>query len=145
MGADYTEFSPGHFALDVDVVTGLINLINTITKITQLTPIEKANIHNTAVLGSTNFLVADLTPTNSPTTFEIMVAMSTSGNLTAIITKAANAQTVTFNVTSGAALVAGGLYTFSMLVHAGDSVNFQYSVAGTIQVFRVQEIDASVA
>lgn len=111
----------------------------------QFTPIEKANIHNTAVLATTNFLGTDLIPTNTPTTFEIMIAMTTSGNLTAIITRGGNTQTVTFNVTSGPAFVAGGLYTFKMLVHAGDSVNFQYSIAGTIQVFRVQEIDSVTA
>lgn len=113
--------------------------------VAQFTPIEKANIHNTAVLATVNFLVTDLIPTHTPTTFEIMVAMSVGGNLTALITRAGNTQTVTLNTVPGPALVAGGLYTFTMLVHAGDSVNFQYSVGATIQVFRVQELDAATA
>ena len=109
----------------------------------QFTPIEKANIHNTAVLASTNFLGTDITPTNSPSRLIIQVAMTTSGNLTAQITKGGNTQSVIFNVSLGPALVANGLYIFEILIHSGDSVNFQYSVGSTIQVFRVQEIDAS--
>lgn len=112
------------------------------TTISQLTPIEKANIHNIAVLATTNFLGTDITPTNTPCTFLIQIAMSQGGNLTGIITKSGNSQTVTFNVVPGPALVAGGLYEFRILVHSGDSINFQYSVNATIQIFRVQEADS---
>lgn len=127
----------------VDLGTVLDVNLSTRSSAAQFTPIEQANIHNTAVLATTNFLGADLTPTNPPCRFVIQIAMSVAGNFTAIITQGGNAQTVTFNVVPGPALVAGGIYIFDLLVHSGDSINFQYSVGATIQVFRVQEIDAA--
>ncbi len=110
-------------------------------------PIEKANLHNQALpAANTNWLVTDITPSNSPTTFVIEVAVSIAGNFSAVITKGGNAQTVTFNVIPGPALVAGGVYIFDLLVHSGDSINFTYSATGgTIQIFRVQEFDSATA
>jgi len=117
-----------------------------------LSPIDKASLTNqnqpaintdilTAILG------APLTPTNTPTTFRLQIAMSNAGTLSASIVNGANpVQVVTLNVVPGPALVAAGLYTFDILVHAGDIVDFQYSsTGGTIQILRVQEIDAAAA
>lgn len=109
------------------------------------TPIEKALVHNTALpaIGA-SWLATDITPTNTPSTLRIMVAVSIAGNFQARITNGGNTQVVVFNTVAGPALVAGGLYEFEMLVHAGDTVNFSYSTTGgTIQILRVQEIDAA--
>ncbi len=76
----------------------------------------------------------------------IEVAVSVAGNFRAVVTKGGNSQTVTFNVIPGPALVAGGVYIFDLLIHSGDSINFTYSVTGgTIQIFRVQELDSASA
>lgn len=110
-------------------------------------PVDKAILHNQALpVINTNWLAADIIPTNYPTTFTIEVAVSVAGIFRAVITRAGNAQTVTFNAVAGPALVAGGLYIFSLLVHNGDSVNFTYSATGgTIQILRVQEFDSASA
>lgn len=111
-------------------------------------PIDKSSVTNQAQpAANTNILGTDLTPTVTPTTFRITVAMSNGGNFSASITNGVNpAQVVLFNAVPGPALIAGGLYTFDLPVHAGDSVNFQYSsTGGTIQILRVQEIDAAAA
>jgi hypothetical protein len=122
--------------------------ISTISEISN-TPIEKANIHNQALpAANTNWLTTNIVPTNSPTTFMVEVAVSIAGNFSAVVTKAGNSQVVTFNVVPGPALVAGGLYIFNVLVHSGDSVNFQYSTTGVgaiIQLLRVQELDSASA
>jgi len=123
-----------------------LNKINTGTTIGGVfTPIEKGVIHNTVLpAANTDFFAVALFPTNTPTNFRIEVAISVAGNLNVTITRAGNTQTITLNITAGPALVAGGLYIFDILVHSGDTINFQYSVTGgTIQIFRVQEIDAA--
>lgn len=116
------------------------------------TPTAKASVTNTAqVPANTDILFtltgARLTPTNTPTTFRVMVAMSNAGTFSAVIYNGVNpAQVVNFNVVPGPVLVANGLYTFDMLVHAGDTVDFQYTATGgTILVLRVQELDAASA
>jgi hypothetical protein len=110
-------------------------------------PIEKANLHNVALpAANTNLFATDITPTNTPTTLMIEVAVSIAGNFRAVMTKGGNPQIVTFNVVTGPALIAGGVYIFNLLVDSGDSVNFTYSVTGgTIQLLRVQEIDSATA
>ncbi len=110
-------------------------------------PIEKANLHNQALPAiNTNWLAADITPTNYPTTFSVEVAVSIAGNFSATVTNGGNTQIVMFNVVSGPALIAGGLYIFNLLVHNGDSVNFVYSATGgTIQILRIQELDSASA
>lgn len=120
--------------------------INNISEISSI-PIEKANIHNDVLPAiNTNWIATDITPTNYPTTFMIEVAVSIAGNFSAVVTNGGNAQTVMFNVVSGPALVAGGVYIFNLLVHNGDSVNFIYSTTGgTIQILRVQELDSASA
>lgn len=108
----------------------------------RLEPIELANEHNVAVTADTDILAAALTPLNFPCLFRVMAAFSAAGIFRATITKGGNTQTVDFN--SGNALVAAGVYIYDLLIHEGGSVNFQYSVNATLQVLRVQEIDAGV-
>ena len=118
-----------------------------ITKTTaaQFTPIEKGVIHNTALpAANADLFAAVLTPTNTPCTFRVQVAISVAGNINVTITRGGNTQTLTLNVVPGPALVADGLYNFDMLVHDGDTINYQYTATGGItRIFRVQEIDAA--
>ncbi len=112
-----------------------------------LAPASLSSLQNAALPApGTNWLAADLVPVNTPTTFRIMVAVSVGGTFSAVITNGGNTQVLAFNAVAGPALVAGSLYTFEMLVGAGDTVNFRYSAgAGTIQKLIVQEVDAAVA
>lgn len=109
-------------------------------------PIEKGVIQNTALpVANTDFFATALSPTNTPCVFRVMAAISVAGNLNVTITRAGNTQTLTLNIIPGPALVANGIYTFDILVHSGDTINYQYSATGgTILIFRVQEIDAAV-
>lgn len=108
----------------------------------RLEPIELANEHNLAVTADTAILAAALTPLNYPCLFRVMAAFSAAGIFRATITKAGDTQTVNFN--SGNTLEVAAVYIFDLLIHKGGSVNFQYSVDATLQVLRVQEIDAGV-
>lgn len=110
--------------------------------VAQLVPAEKGVIHNTAVLANADFFVAALSPTTTPCAFKIMVAMSAVGVLNATITRGANTQTIHLN--NNVNLVADSMYTFEVLLHNGDTFNLQYSQNATIQVCRIQEIDAVI-
>jgi hypothetical protein len=109
--------------------------------------ISTATLQNVPLpAANTNWLTSDITPTNTPTTFRIQVAVSIAGNFSVAITNSGDTQVVTLNAPTGPALIAGGNYIFEVLVHSGDSINFRYSTTGgTIQILRVQEIDAAVA
>jgi hypothetical protein len=90
-------------------------------------------------------LPAYIVPVNTPTTFRIMVAMSNIGILSVIISNSGVTQTLILNAVGGPALAANSLYTFDILIDSGDSINFSYSATGgTVQLLRVQEIDAAV-
>ena len=105
---------------------------------TQFTPIEKANEHNKSVTADTDILSRDLTPTNTPCLFRIMVCLDTAGVFSAMVTKDDSEQQLKFN--SAGNLVADAAYLFDILVHSVDSVNFQHSADATLKVLRVQEI-----
>lgn len=91
-----------------------------------------------------NWLETDITPLIFPTTFRIQVAVSVEGIFSVAITNEGNTQIVDLNSTSGPKLIENGLYVFELLVHRGDSINFQYSeTGGKIRILRVQEIDAA--
>ena len=108
----------------------------------RLEPIELANKQNTLVTADTDILAAAITPLNYPCLFRVMAAFSAAGIFRATITKGVDTQIVNFN--QGNNLVAAAVYIFDLIVHEGGSVNFQYSVNATLQVLRVQEIDAGV-
>ena len=108
----------------------------------RLEPMELANEQNLAVTADTDILTVAITPLNYPCLFRVMAAFSDAGIFRATITKAGDSQVVNFN--SGNNLVAAAAYIFDLLIHEGGSVNFQYSVNATLQVLRVQEIDAGV-
>ena len=103
-----------------------------------LAGIEQANEQNAAVTGGNDILTTALSPSNAPTLFRVMVAMSVVGVLRVTITKGGDTQILDFN--AGANIVADSLYMFDHLVHSGDTINYQYSVNATLRVLRVQEI-----
>jgi len=113
-----------------------------VTKRIQLEPLEKANEHNTAETADTNILASDLSPTNTPCLFRVMVAFNTTGIFKVLTIKDFNTQLGYFN--NGANLVADALYIFDHLVHDGDTINYWYSVNAQLTVLRVQEIVAGV-
>lgn len=147
---DYNEFATGRFAWYVTPI-GVGGAVASVTILptsgSVFTPISKAIIHNQAQpAANTNIFGADLTPTNTPCNFRIQVLMSNAGNFSVAITNGGNTQVGLLNAVPGPALVAGAIYIFDVLVHAGDSINFRYSnTGGIIQILRVQEIDASTS
>jgi len=105
---------------------------------TQFTPIEKANEHNKSVAADTDILSRDLTPANTPCLFRIMVCLDTAGVFSAMVTKDSSTQQLKLN--SAGNLTDDAAYIFDILVHSGDTVNFQHSAGATLSVLRVQEI-----
>lgn len=114
------------------------------------TPLNKGSLVGQAQAGGVDIFLtltgASITPSSAPTTFRVMVAMSVGGGtFSASINDGINpVQIVNFNAIPGA-LVVNGLYIFDMLVSPGWTVDFRYSVASTIEVLSVQELDAATA
>lgn len=109
---------------------------------TQFTPIEQANQHDVSVTADTNILSSALAPSNPPCLFRIMVCLDTAGVFSAMVTKDGSTQQLKFNSASN--LTADAVYIFDILVHDGDTVNFQHSATATLKVLRVQEIVGAV-
>lgn len=107
----------------------------------QLTAIDKASQHGVAETLNTDILATSLSPTNTPCLFRVMVMLETSGVFSAILTNSASSKTLKFN--GGAALAASCPYMFDILVHSGDTVNFQTSASGNVTL-RVQEVVGAV-
>ena len=101
-------------------------------------PLEKANVHNGNTDANKNFLTANLAPSDYPVLFRIQVMLPSAGKFTAKIKKGAITLTSHFN--GGANLAASCLYIFDVLVHSGDSVNFQSDQNQDGHLLRVQEI-----
>ena len=100
-------------------------------------PIEKATVRQTQIAAATHFLTANIEPTNAPTYLKTAVALSQSGVLSAIYNYNGGSATVLLN--GGSALTPNVLYQFDIPANVGDKLNYQTSVAGTIQVLRVHE------
>lgn len=150
-GADYTEYVTGHFAVNVHEI-GSIPITNVSGQVIEVVDldfqaVEKAFMHDEPQpAANTNILVSDITPDFPPTDFRVQTIMSNSGNFSVVITNGGDSQIGLLNANSpvGVTLMAGALYTFDVLVHDGDQVNFRYNnTGGTIQTLRVQEIDSS--
>lgn len=97
-----------------------------------------ANVQNTVEAANVDILATDITPVCTPSTLRVMVALTASQVFNAIIIRGGNTQTVGFN--SNVALVAEALYTFEIVVHSGDTINFQVEGIATVMVMRVQEV-----
>lgn len=109
-------------------------------------PIPKAFIWITALPAiNADWLLVDITPSNTPCVFRVQVAVSIVGSFSVKITRNAVSQTFMLNSAIGD-LTAGGLYAFDINIDSGDLVNFIYSATGgTIWMLRVREIDTAVA
>jgi len=107
-----------------------------------LLPLERALLHN--VVGYTaadDMLGADLAPLNTPCLFRVTACFNAAGILSVETTNVAGGGgAVVQQLNGGVALNNNSLYLFEHLVHAGDTINYQYSVNATIMTFRVQEI-----
>lgn len=101
-------------------------------------PLEKANVHNGNKDANNNFLASDISPSDYPVLFRCQVMLPAAGKFTAKITKGATTLTSHFN--GGSDLTASCLYIFDLLVHSGDSVNFQSDQNQNGHLLRVQEI-----
>ena len=110
--------------------------------VSPLSPLTRANEFNVAgYIGGADILALALAPLNTPCTFRVEAGFDAAGILSATITQAGVPVAVQFN--GGVALNINSLYRFSLMVNAGDTINFQYSVNATILSLKVQEIIAA--
>ena len=101
-------------------------------------PLQKAHIHNVAVLANTDFLDADITPADPVVLFRIQVQLDTAAVFSAMVSDGSTEKTLQMN--GGAQLAAGALYVFDLLVDEDDVVNFQADQDANIDKFIVHEI-----
>lgn len=101
-------------------------------------PLQKAHIHDTAVLTDADFLEEDITPADPPCLFRIQVQIDTAAKFKAMVDDGESEVELVFN--QNVDLVAGALYIFDMLIHEDDNVNFQVDDNVNIDKFIVQEI-----
>ena len=95
-------------------------------------------------VGGADIIAAALAPLYSPCSFRVEAAFSVGGGiLSTTITRAANTQTVSLN--AGVGLNVTAIFRFDIMVCAGDTINYQYSVNSNILVFRVVEVPGSVS
>jgi len=101
-------------------------------------PLEKVNIHNGNKNAGNDFLTANITPSDYPVLFRIQVMLPSAGKFTAKIKVLTT--TLTCHLNGGSNLVASCLYIFDVLMHNGDSINFQSNVNQNGHLLRIQEI-----
>lgn len=100
--------------------------------------LDKGAIFNTVVAANTDFFTVALTPTRSPTTFRISVSLDAAGVLNVMRTEAGVIVTEHLNENNN--LVADCLYEFNITVRAGQTINLQHTVGGTILSCIVVEV-----
>ena len=105
-------------------------------------PIEKANITSAEKVGAADFPTVALSPSFPPSTFRIMIAVDVACKFSAVVIVSETAYVVHFNTATD--LTANCLYTFDMLVHSGDTVQFEIDSTEDVVLFRVQEIPSSI-
>lgn len=126
--------------LPVAVAAGSVYAIRRV--VSPLNPLARANVFNIAgYVAAADILAAALAPLNSPCTFRVEAAFNAGGILSATITQ--GGVTVVAQLHGGVALNVNSLYRFSLMVNAGDTINFRYSVNATILSLKVQEIIAA--
>ncbi len=106
-------------------------------------PILKGRIFDTAVVAATDFFTTDLSPTNSPTTFRIYIALDTGGVLD--VQRTSGGATVVEELNAGVALAADAAYMFDILVQEDDTINLQTSVGAQILYCIVIEVPSVTA
>lgn len=112
-----------------------------VTSVTPMVPLEVAAQHEVAETGGADILASDITPTNTPCLFRIMVVLGTAGVFSAQLKNGGT--TVVSKLNAGNSLLADCAYMFDILVHSGDTVNFQTDASGDVTL-RVQEIVGGV-
>lgn len=100
-------------------------------------PLQKAHIHDTAKNANTDFLAADITPSDPPCLFRIQIQVDTAAVFSA---KVNNTTEVSLEFNAGVQLDAGSLYVFDMLVQEDDEINFQVDQDVNIDKFVVHEV-----
>ena len=105
------------------------------------TPLAKVAQHSVAEVADTDILASDLAPTITPCLFRTMVMLETSGVFSAMLKNGGTTKELKLNAGNG--LLADCAYEFDILVHNGDTVNFQTSVSGNVTL-RCQEIAGGV-
>ena len=105
------------------------------------TPLAVASQHGVAETADVNILATSITPTNTPCLFRVMVMLETAGVFSAILINGGVSKTLKLNASNS--LLANCAYMFDILVHSGDTVNFQTSVSGNVTL-RCQEIVGGV-
>ena len=88
---------------------------------------------NTAITGASS-----LTPTDTPCTWRVQVCLAAAAKFYALVTTGDTERTLKLN--AGSDLAADCLYSFDLLVHAGDTVTFQSDTTTTLHNLRVQEL-----
>jgi hypothetical protein len=91
-----------------------------------------------------DIIAAALAPIYAPSSFRVEAAFSAGGGiLTTTITRGANTQTVSLN--AGVGLNVNAIFRFDIIVCAGDTINYRYSLNTNILVFRVIEVPGAVS
>lgn len=107
-----------------------------------LSPLARDEMHNVAIAGGVApILAADIAPLNTPCLFRVAVGFDTAGVFSVTIIRALDTQVQQLN--HGVVLTANCLFMFDVLVAAGDTINYRYSVAAQLQTLRLQEIVAA--
>jgi len=110
--------------------------------VSPLNPLARANLFNViGYLTPNDILGAALAPLNSPCTFRVEATFTTGGILSATITQ--GGVTIVSQFNGGVALNVNSAYRFSMMVNAGDTINFRYSVNSNILSLKVIEVIAA--
>lgn len=108
----------------------------------RLIPIEKASITSTEKVGAADFPSTAISPSFPPSLFRIMIVVDVACKFSAVVTVSETAYVVDFNAATD--LTANCLYMFDMLVHDGDTVQFEIDSTEDVVLFRVQEIPSSL-
>ncbi len=135
-----TALTGRDISLDLAKLDVALSTIAAEATLAKLIPIAKAAIFNTALpAAEANWLGSDIEPTNSPSYLRIYACVSVTGILR--VARTIGGVTVTEDLNSATALVAGAAYLFTVPWRTGDSINIRYSVTtGTINRLLVDEI-----
>jgi len=102
-------------------------------------PEEKVRLFRHGVVAATNFLAAEVNTTMTyPTLWRIYCCFTTGGILT--LHRRMGGFTRTEAMNANVALTAGAAYMFDVLIQSNEQIQFQYSVNGVADVFKVVEL-----
>jgi len=115
-------------------------------------PLEKAEIHDTAYTADEDFLEEDLVVSSFedrdgdtvylPALFRILVCLDTAAVFKVIIDDGTTE--VDMEMNGGSQLAAQSAYIFEVMVHGGDTINFEADQNCQIEKFIVHEINWGV-